>query len=100
MESQKETEPINDSEKRKCWTTCQKSIHQKVYPGREDGGPVTRSKKQNGENLNEVGGTHQECKHHAKINLITAEQLKDPSQTFQILFKKCHQRRLWKGDCN
>ena len=60
----------------------------KVYPGREDGGPVTRSKNHPVNDLNEVGGAPKKCKHLAKINLITAEQLKDPTQTFEILIKK------------
>ena len=35
-----------------------------------------------------MGGAPKICKHSKKINLITSEQLKDPSQTFEVLIKK------------
>ena len=46
MESQEETELINDSEKENVEQPVKRADIEKVYPGREDGGPLTRSKKQ------------------------------------------------------
>jgi hypothetical protein len=65
-----------------------RAYKKKEYPGREDGGPVTRSKTHPVSELKEVGGAPKTCKHSEKINLITSEQLKDPSQTFEVLIKK------------
>ena len=65
-----------------------RSYKKKEYLGREDGGPVTRSKNHPVSDLNEVGGSPKKCKHSEKINLITSEQLRDPSQTFEVLIKK------------
>ena len=60
----------------------------KSIPGREDGGPVTRSRNHPVDELIKVDGTQKRWKHQAKINLITDAQLKDPAQTFEILIKK------------
>ena len=68
--------------------SSKRAYKKKEYPGREDGGPVTRSKTHPVSELKEVGGAPKSCKHSEKINLITSEQLKDPSQTFEVLIKK------------
>ena len=68
--------------------SIKRSYKKKVYPGREDGGPVTRSKNSSNENLIKMGGAISICKHQEKIDLITSKQLKDPAQTFEVLIKK------------
>jgi hypothetical protein len=68
--------------------TMKRAYKKKIYPGREDGGPVTRSKNHPIENLIKMGGAASICNHTEKINSITSEQLKDPAQTLEILIKK------------
>ena len=65
-----EIEPENKSNEE---SSVKRACNKKLYPGREDGGPVTRSKKHHVSNLNEVGGAQKKCRHSKKFNLITAE---------------------------
>ena len=60
-----------------------------MYPSKEDGGPVTISKRHPVDDLSEVGGgASTKCQNQAKLNLITSEQLKDLTQFFEILINK------------
>ena len=58
-----------------------------MKPGKKYGGSVVRSERHPVNDLNEVGGGYQKCKHQPKIILITSDQLKDPTQTFEISLK-------------
>jgi hypothetical protein len=60
------TKPALDIEKEKENTT-KRAYNKKLYPGREDGGPVTRSKNSPKENLIKMGGAISICKHMEKL---------------------------------
>jgi hypothetical protein len=99
------TKPAPEKEKEEE-PKVKRTYQKKVYPGREDGGPITRSKIspiENGgpitqskinpiENSIKKGGASEFCKHTEKINLITSEQLKDPSQIFGKLIKNINSK--------